>query len=532
MSLRRYCPLNALDPNPRRDARPFLLHHFLEQSAALFPDKTAVVHEGVRASYADVNARANRLAQALDKAGVGRGDRVVLLSENSIGYIVSYYGILKSGAVVASLNTDIRPQALAGLVQMLEPKAIIVSKRLERTVRALGALPGTASVMVQGARGAAWPAAADPDAAATADPDLPLDPDSCAAIIFTSGSAGAPKGVMLSHANVVANTRSIVEYLGLTRNDVQMVVLPFFYVMGKSLLNTHMAVGGVVVLNNQFAYTAAVLRQMADEKVTGFSGVPSTFAHLLFRSPLAAYRDKLPDLRYCSQAGGHMPARVKRELLKVLPGHTRLIVMYGATEAAARLAYVPPERLEAKIDSIGIPIPGVTMSVVSPEGRDLGPGEHGEIVVRGDNIMLGYYKDEEATRQVLDERGYHTGDLGYMDEEGFFYVTGRKDDQLKVGGHRVSPQEIEDAIADSGLAVESVVFGLPDPLQGQRLAGLVVPVRPASGTVTEILRHCAARLPKFAVPGTLRLVETIPKTANGKLDRAASAASFLEGPQA
>lgn len=525
--------MRAIEPTPRPDARPFLLHHFLEKSAALFPDKTAVVHEGVRASYADVNARANRLAQALDKAGVGRGDRVVLLSENSLGYIVCYYGILKSGAVVASLNTDIRPQALTGLVQRLEPRAIIVSRRLERTVRGLeGALPGNASVMVQGARGAAWPAAADPDAAATADPGLPIDPGSCAAIVFTSGSAGAPKGVMLSHANVVANTRSIVEYLGLTQDDVQMVVLPFCYVMGKSLLNSHVAVGGTVVLNNQFAYTAAVLRQMADEKVTGFSGVPSTFAHLLFRSPLAAYRDKLPDLRYCSQAGGHMPARVKRELLKVLPGHTRLVVMYGATEAAARLAYVPPERLEAKIDSIGIPIPGVAMSVLSPEGRDLGPGEHGEIVVRGDNIMLGYYKDEAATRQVLDERGYHTGDLGYRDEDGFFYVTGRKDEQLKVSGHRVSPQEIEDAIADSGLAVESVVFGLPDPLQGQKLAGLVVPVRPAPDTVTKILRYCAAKLPKFAVPGTLRLVETIPKTANGKLDRAASAATFLEGPQA
>ncbi len=188
------------------------------------------------------------------------------------------------------------------------------------------------------------------------DPGLAIDPKSGAAIIYTSGSAGKPKGVMLSHANIVANTRSIIEYLGLSASDVQMVVLPFFYVMGKSLLNTHFAVGGTVVINNQFAYTASVLKQMAEENVTGFSGVPSTYAHLLFKSPLAAYRDKLSALRYCSQAGGHMAKHVKLELMKAMPEHTRLIVMYGATEASARLTYVPPERLENKIDSIGIPI--------------------------------------------------------------------------------------------------------------------------------------------------------------------------------
>lgn len=334
---------------------------------------------------------------------------------------------------------------------------------------------------------------------------------------------------MLSHANVVANTQAIVEYLELTPSDVQMVVLPFFYVMGKSLLNTHFAVGGTVVINNAFAYTAAVLKQMSDEKVTGFSGVPSTFAHLLFRSPLRAYRDHLPALRYCSQAGGHMPARIKRELLKALPEHTRLFIMYGATEAAARLTYVPPDRLSAKIDAIGIPIAGVALSIVAPDGRELGPGETGEIVARGPNIMLGYFRDEEATRRVLDSRGYHTGDLGYRDEDGYFFVTGRLDDQLKVGGRRVNPRTVEDVIVESGLAVECIVFGLPDPIQGLRLAGLVVPVRRADDTVTEILKFCARKLPKFEVPSALRLVDAVPKTSSGKPDRVRSASIFLEG---
>ena len=519
---------------PSPEAAPPLVHGFLETSAARDPGRTAVVHEGSRASYGDLNAWANRLAHGLAAEGVRPGDRVVLLSENCIAYVVSYYGALKAGAVVASLNSDIKPDALADLIGDLEPRAIVVSPRLERTVRALEAstLRGV-TVMVPGSSPrAARPAAPHsplPASLPSHNPGLAIAPSSCAAIIYTSGSAGKPKGVMLSHANIVANTRAIIEYLDLAPSDIQMVVLPFFYVMGKSLLNTHIAVGGTVVINNKFAYPAAVLKQMVEERVTGFSGVPSTYAHLLFKSPLAAYRDKLPALRYCSQAGGHMPARIKWELLKILPEHTRLFIMYGATEASARLTFVPPDRLTAKIDSIGKPISGVTLSVISPDGRELGPGETGELVARGPNIMLGYFKDRAATKRVLDDHGYHTGDLGHRDGDGYFFVTGRRDDQLKVGGHRVDPRTVEDAIVESGLAVECIVFGVADPLHGYRLAGLVVPIRRAGDTVKDILRFCAGKLPKFEVPDALRLVDAIPKTSSGKPDRARSLSIFLEG---
>lgn len=524
------------EPVPNMKTTSCLVHHFLEKNAGLFPTKVAVVHERGRASYSEVNKRANQLAHNLIKAGVRPGDRVVLLCENSIEYVFCYYGILKAGGIVASLNTDIKPEGLAELVKELEPKALVVSSKLEKTVRALDAsVLQAARLMVIGPRRAGQsPGDAvlslpeEAVAQRDANPGLAIDPNSCAAIIYTSGSAGKPKGAMLSHANIAANTRAVIEYLELTSSDVQMVVLPFFYVMGKSLLNTHFAVGGTVVINNKFAYTASVLKQMAEEDVTGFSGVPSTYAHLLFKSPLAQYRDKLPALRYCSQAGGHMPRRVKLELLKILPSHTRLVIMYGATEASARLTYVPPERLDSKIDSIGIPIPGVTMSVMSPEGKQLGPGEPGELVARGDNIMLGYYKNEEATKKVLDQHGYHTGDLGYCDDEGFLFVTGRKDDQIKVGGRRVNSQEIEDKIVESGEAAECIVFGIADPLEGRRLAGLVVPIRPIPDTEKNILAYCAAKLPKFEVPEELRLVDSIPKTSSGKPDRAKSVQIFLE----
>jgi long-chain acyl-CoA synthetase len=511
-----------------------LIHHFLERSAASRPDAISVVHEKNRASYADVNKAANQVAHALIGYGVKPGDRVVLICENSVAYIIGYYGILKSGGISVSLNPEMKATSIEELLNELEPKALIVSSKYESAIETidLGRLGVHRLVITRpmAAGLAALHPASSPDdllpSQSGHDPDPPIDPHSCAMIVYTSGSVGKPKGVMLTHANVVANTRSIIEYLELTPQDIQMVVLPFFYVMGKSLLNTHMAVGGRVVINNQFAYTASVLKQMVDEGVTGFSGVPSTYAQLLFKSPLAQYRDRLPALRYCSQAGGHMPKHIKLELLKILPAHTRLVIMYGATEASARLTFVPPEKLSEKIDSIGIPISGVRMSVLSADGTVLGPGEIGELVARGDNIMTGYYRDGASTRNVLDTHGYHTGDLGFRDEDGFFYVTGRKDSQLKIGGHRINPQEIEDVIIESGQAAECVIFGIPDPLLGHRLEGFVIPARPAADVVTDILKFCRARLPKHKVPESLMLIDAIPKNSSGKIDRNESVRLF------
>jgi long-chain acyl-CoA synthetase len=290
--------------------------------------------------------------------------------------------------------------------------------------------------------------------------------------------------------------------------------------MGKSLLNTHVAVGGTVVINNKFAFPASVVHQMITEKVTGFSGVPSTYAYLLHRSPLAASRDKLTSLRYVSQAGGHMARQIKLALRRTLPDHTKIIIMYGATEASARLTWLDPEHFSDKIDSIGKAIPGVTISIIGPDGRRNPPNEIGEITASGDNIMLGYWQNGEATRQVLDRNGYHTGDMGYMDEDGYIYVTGRRDNQLKVGGHRVDPQEIEDAIMESNQLIELAVIGIPDRLMGNRLAGLAVPVN-AAVTGNSVLAFAAKALPRHKVPSEIHFVKSLPKSANGKVDRAA-----------
>lgn len=503
-----------------------LIHQFLEQSAKTFPDKCALVQDDRRATYAELDAAANCLATWMIVKGVDPGNRVVILLANSLEYVVSYYAILKAGAVAVPLNPDLKLSGLKPILESLEPKMMILTERQHGVIGELDVCgTGLNLLLVSGDQTrsaqdevsvqARWNDVVRADA--SAPPAISINASDLSSIIFTSGSTGAAKGVMLTHRNIVANADSIIQYLQLTSNDIQMVVLPFFYVMGKSLLNTHFAVGGRVVINNRFAFAASVINQMVEEKVTGFSGVPSTYAHLLHKSPLASYRDRLGSLRYCSQAGGHMARTTKEALLEILPKQTQLFVMYGATEASARLSYVEPERLIDKIDSIGRPIPGVTMSVLGEDGAELSPGQVGEIVARGANITSGYWRDADATQAALSEHGYHTGDLGYCDQDAYLYLTGRKDHQLKVGGHRINPVEIEEALMATGLAVEVSVLGLPDPLLGNKLVAVVVAID-QTVDARKILSLCSKKLPKHKLPQDVLFVKSLPKSGAGKVD--------------
>lgn len=503
------------------------VHHFLESSAQLWPDKVALIHEDVRAGYGEINVKANQLATSLIGQGVLPGDRIVILLENGLDYVVAYYGILKAGGVAVPLSSEMKPEGISVLLSELDAKVVISSAKFEHHLKKIAFSVLKLSSMILKKPVQEWSSAAVPvfswddlvgEGKKVSNPDITTPQTGLCSIIYTSGSTGKPKGVMLTHGNIVANTRSIVQYLHLDHTDIQMVVLPFFYVMGKSLLNTHFAVGGTVVVNNSFAFPVAVIEQMRAERVTGFSGVPSTYAYLLHRSPLKAYRDRLEALRYCSQAGGHMSRQLKQELIEVLPGHTELYIMYGATEASARLTYVDPGRIRDKIDSIGKPIPGVSVRVLDRYGKEVPVGTTGELVACGENIMQGYWRDPHGTAMALDGNGYHTGDMGYLDEEGYLYLVGRKDNLLKVGGHRVNPQEVEDALMASGLLLETAVVGVPDKLLGHRLAALAVP-RDRDCAADDILANCAGRLPRYKLPREVRLVRSLPKNANGKVNR-------------
>ena len=512
-------------PNGPTYSPVFLIHHFLEKSAALHPEKIALIHEDTRTTFGELDAKSNQLANLLVSEGIQKGDRVIILLENSIEYVISYYGVLKAGGAVVSLSTGLKPASVASFIMELQPGFIITSFKFERVIAAAlksDCLPRliirNSKIKWDSYKGEVLPWESALSRMSAENPRISVPESSLAGIIFTSGSMGKPKGVMLSHRNIVSNTDSICRALVLREDDIQMVVLPFFYVMGKSLLNTLFSVGGTIVLNNKFAFPATVINQMIEEKVTIFSGVPSTYSYLLHRSPLKKSRDRLDRLRLVTQAGGHMAKSVKKALREALPEQTRICIMYGATEASARITCLDPDLFEEKIDSIGRAIPGVTLRILDRMGRDVSQGAKGELVARGPNIMMGYWNDPASTRKALDENGYHTGDIGFQDKDGFFFVDGRRDNLVKVGGHRINPREVEDAIMATEMAVDVAVVGLADALLGSKLAALVVPLN-GDTTTEKIMARCAAILPRHKLPSEIKFVKSLPVTSNGKVNR-------------
>jgi long-chain acyl-CoA synthetase len=501
----------------------YLVHHFLSQAAQERPDHPFVIHEGEKTSYGDIEAASNRLARALFGSGLARGDRVGLVARNSRFYVEGYYAILKAGGIAVPLNAGDDGAALARSLRGCEARMLIAGPRLEQAAgQAIAAGTNLELLALQSAE--RIPAdlsgirvLALDDARAAESSELPAGPLltdlDVASIIFTSGSTGTPLGATLSHLNIVSNTRSIVEYLHLTPAQRMLVILPFHYVYGKSLLNTHAAAGGTVVIENRFLYPNTALDTLENEECTGLAGVPSTFAILVNRSNLA--ERELSSLRYVTQAGGPMSPELTRRLMKALPGK-RIVVMYGATEASARLSYLDPSELTRKLGSIGKAIPNVELRVLREDGSEADIGQVGEIVARGSNIMSGYWSAPEATAEVLDEHGYHTGDLARRDEEGFFYVAGRKRDFIKAGAHRVSALEIENAILELPEIHEVAVIGVPDEILGEKIKAFIV-LREGFEADPLALEKTLRKLLAHKAPTEIEMRDELPKSAAGKI---------------
>lgn len=499
-----------------------LIHHFLENSADAHPEFEAVVHGNKRVTYRDIEAMSNRIAAYLLDVGIQKGDRVAILLRNSVAYIVVYYGILKTGAVAVPLNTGVAVPEIIEIIRDCTPGIMFYESafygHLEKMLQHHEAFFDQL-IMVENAdrknefQYTNYETVLEkyPDAR----PSVNVEDTDLSSIIYTSGSTGKAKGVMLTHASIVANTTSIVSYLKLCSSDRCMVILPFYYVYGKSLLNTHFAVSGSVIIDNRFTFPNVILRTMQKEQATGFSGVPSTYSILLNKSAIA--KMQFPHLRYFTQAGGHMAAAVKEKLLALFPDK-RIFIMYGATEASARLSYLQPECLTKKINSIGKAIPGVELKVVTDDGREANAYEEGEIVATGQNIMLGYWHKKKETQKVLQDGWYYTGDIGYKDEEGYFFVTGRKKDMIKVGTRKVSAVEVEEVLYQYDGVQEAAVVGIEDELRGESIkAFIVLSAKAAEHSADALISFCAERLPFYKIPKEVIFCKSLPKNESGKI---------------
>lgn len=489
------------------------------------PQHAAFVRGQHTVSYEELLERAQRFASALRALGVSPAERVAIVLDGDEDYLIAFYGALLVGAAAVPLCPDTRTGPLVHALGHSGASVVVLDasnlRYLDGQAQDLPALRhviqrGSAGGMQSGLQHAghlsvhSFGALLD----GSAYEDAHVDANALAALIYTSGTTGRPKGVMLSHKNLVANVRSIIRYLELGATDTAGMVLPFYYVYGNSVLHTHLAVGATIAHVGSMAFPGNVVKELQRCACTGFAGVPATFARLLSVSSLKP--DTLPALRYVTQAGAAMTPEL---LLKVRErlGRVRVFVMYGQTEAAARLSYLPPERIDEKLGSAGIAIAGVTLKVCDGEGRELPRGELGEVVAQGDNIMLGYFADPDATARVLRPEGLRTGDIGLMDDEGFLFLKGRESELIKSGGHRISPLEVEAALAKAEGVRDVAVCGLADELLGEAVSAFII----ADGPMTKklLLDACFQSLPKFKTPTQFYLVDDLPRGPTGKLLR-------------
>lgn len=484
-----------------------------------YPKSIAVSHNDISNTYEDLWSKVCSLSHYLREHGLKKGDRVALLLENSIEYVVVYYGVLAAGGVVVALNTAAKSRDLINWINHSDSRWLFARVEHVELPKIYTEEIDINYILVGGTDTNCNHATVWDDLFADSHQELlelDIQNTDMAAIIYTSGTTGKPKGVVLSHKNLHHNVCSILEYLKLTSDDSILNVLPFYYSYGNSVLHTHIAIGGRIVLEDNMAFPQKILKAMEENHVTGFSGVPSTFSLLMNRTKFREF--DLSNLRYMTQAGGAMaPANIDR-LKEELP-EVEFFVMYGQTEATARLAYLPPDQIGNKQGSIGKAIPGVKLEIRDKHGNKCPPNVTGEICAKGGNIMLGYWNDSEATNMVISDGWLKTGDLAHYDDDEYIYIDGRSSEMIKSGAHRISPKEIEEVIHELDEVSEVAVIGVPDELLGQLIKAIIVPKSGLEINKLKLLAHCKEKLANYKVPKILEFIDRLPKTSSGKVKR-------------
>lgn len=510
-----------------------LLQNFLEESARKDPGKTALVFGSERLSYERVNADSNRLARLIRKCGVLRGERVAVFLDNSIETVVSIFGILKADAVFVVLSPQLKPGKLSYILKNCGARVLITSGgRIGPFTDVLDKIPSLRFTIAVGGPDVAGEACRELnviewDRIRSAPPEWGEQPESrnidmdLAAIIYTSGSTGEPKGVTLTHLNMISAATSITTYLENVPEDIIINVLPLSFDYGLYQVLMAFKTGATLVLEKSFSFPFEIVKRIVEERVTGFPGVPTIFALLFQMKNLGKF--DFSSLRYITNTAAALPLKYIRRLRETFP-HVKIYSMYGLTECK-RVSFLPPEDLDRKPESVGKGMPNEEVWIVDERGEIAAPGTVGELVVRGSNVMKGYWADPAATDKVLrpgilpGEKVLFTGDLFRMDEEGYLYFVSRKDDLIKTRGERVSPREVENAIYELDGVAEVAVVPVRDDLLGDAIKAFIVLRNGHQITPKDLLCHCRNCLEEFAVPKYFEIRKSLPKNASGKIDK-------------
>jgi len=499
------------------------LYDLLWDNLASRPHKEALVDADRTATYAELCVEADRLAGHMVSRGVAPGDRVGTYVRKGIREVVAMFAASKIGAVVVNVNPQWTLAQLAYVADDCQLKWLLVEPRSAKALVKDGLPASVGTLVVNGeppgdARCCSWEDAAGAAPAAT----VPRLDTELAMIIYTSGSTGKPKGVMLTHRNIVAGARSVARYLRLRDDDRLLSVLPYSFDYGLNQLTTMLLLGGTVV-HQPLSMPPEVVRSLVEQRVTGFAAVPPLWnqvVRLLHEKPVP-----LPVLRRITNSGGKIPRPILELMPKVFPG-VDIYLMYGLTEAF-RSTYLPPEKFAAKAGSIGRAIPSAETYIIKHGVGIAGPGEQGELVHRGPLVSLGYWGKPAETRAKIrscpelrdligDEPVVYSGDVVRIDEDGDYWFVGRDDMMLKSSGFRISPDEVEDLVAQSGLVGDVVAFGVDDEDLGHAIHVAVSPL--AGFDQAALLAHCRRTMPNYMVPAGVHVwEEPMPRTGSGKL---------------
>jgi long-chain acyl-CoA synthetase len=504
---------------------PENLRELLEERASQTPDKVFLFSEADdrRYTYAEFNRAVNRAAHLLASRGVAKGDKVSLLMPNSSEYIIAYFACFKLGAVAGPVNSLLKPQELAYVIANSEAKALILHSEFRAVVDAVQKeLPDLQHVLEF-----------DDEARVTAEfqnagalPSTTIERDDEAIIIYTSGTTGKPKGCLLTHGNLIANARQIAGWLGFTERDRLLTVMPLFHMNAVSVTTmTPLYAGASTVVSPKFS-ASRFWRIISDYEVTSFGSVATMLARLLSAYPEGVPRGlKTEQLRFAMCGSAPVPAEIMRAFEETF--NCLVIEGYGLSESTCRSTFNPPDE-RRRPGSCGMPI-GNEMKIVDEEDREVAEGELGEVVLRGENILKGYYKNPAATTEAFRNGWFHTGDIGYKDADGFFYIVDRKSDMIIRGGENIYPREIDEVLYTHPAVAAAATIGVPDPVYGEEVAAFIVLKEGVEVSAEEIISFCRERLADYKCPKSVRFIAEIPKGPTGKLLKRELARQYTQG---